>query len=371
MMFDTGSSNLWVPSSSCSTCEEGSNKYDSSLSSTYVSNGEEFSLAYGKGSTSGFFSQDVVSVGSIEVQNQTFGEATTVSDFGDIQLDGIVGMAFQSLAVGGVVPLWYNMMDQDLVESDVFSFWLSQSTQAEVGGEIVFGGINEARYTGEIEYHPLTAETWWQINMNDVQVDGESVNWCPTGCSAIVDTGTSLMTGPSAQIASLNRKLGAFANGNFLSCNVLYDGPNVTIVLGGNEYVLTPLDYIIQQKTGVYSQTTCISGFQPLNTIPPLYILGDIMISKYYTVFDFANKQVGFAEAVQPLHEPLPAYDPDAISPSTYTILYFTIMISFWLCCCCCCCFCIGGAITVVYKVSSGRKKASYASIQDEDLGDY
>ena len=37
-------------------------KYDSSKSSTYVLNGEKFSIKYGSGQLSGFLSQDVVTV---------------------------------------------------------------------------------------------------------------------------------------------------------------------------------------------------------------------------------------------------------------------------------------------------------------------
>lgn len=49
VIFDTGSSDLWVASVNClDTCGRHP-KYDSSLSSTYVANGTDFRITYGSG----------------------------------------------------------------------------------------------------------------------------------------------------------------------------------------------------------------------------------------------------------------------------------------------------------------------------------
>merc|ERR1712088_787632 len=77
VIFDTGSSNLWVPSTHCLESSVGTlpcrthNTYNASESATYVENGEPFVLRYGTGQLRGFDSVDTVTFGGdIAVQNQ-------------------------------------------------------------------------------------------------------------------------------------------------------------------------------------------------------------------------------------------------------------------------------------------------------------
>jgi len=308
VIFDTGSSNLWVPSSTCPprniACQTH-NKYNSSASSTYVENGEPFAIQYGTGSLKGFLSEDTVGVGSFSIVNQVFAEATQEPGitFVAAAFDGILGLAFESISVNHVTPVFYNMMDQGLVEEEVFSFWMSQTPDTIPGGELTFGGVDTSRYTGEVTWVPLTAQTYWQIHMDDFRVNDNSTGWCPSPCKAIADTGTSLITGPSAYMNALNKELGAFVfrgEGIFPNCDILTTGPTITIVLAGRNFDLKPSDYILQVSNE--GTTTCVSGFYGLDIPPPtgpLYIIGDTFLSKYYSIYDFANKRVGFATSIQ------------------------------------------------------------------------
>lgn len=409
VIFDTGSSNLWVPSSKCyfSVACYFHSKYKSSHSRTYKENGKSAEIHYGTGAISGFFSQDHVKVGDLVVKNQEFIEATREPSitFLVAKFDGILGLGFQEISVGKAVPVWYNMVDQGLVKEPVFSFWFNRNVDEKEGGEIVFGGVDPDHYKGEHTYVPVTQKGYWQFDMGDVLIDGQTSGFCASGCAAIADSGTSLLAGPTTIITEVNHAIGATgvvsqeckavvsqygdtiiemllakdqpkkicsqiglctfdgtrgvsvgiesvvnenaqkASGGFhdamcstcemtvvwmqnqlkqnqtqehildyvnelcerlpspmgesaVDCDSLSSMPNVSFTIGGRVFDLSPEQYVLKVGEGDVAQ--CISGFTALDVPPPrgpLWILGDVFMGRFHTVFDYGNMRVGFAEA--------------------------------------------------------------------------
>merc|ERR1711916_197363 len=256
--MDTGSSNLWIPSEGChSIACFLHHKYDSSKSSTYQKNGEKFAIQYGSGSLEGFLSEDTVSVGGLAVKNQVFAEATKEGSVSFIaaKFDGILGLAFQSIAVDNVVPVFDNMVSQGAVQAPMFAFWLSRNPNAQEGGEIAFGGVNPARFTGDFVDAPLTSERYWQFKMDGMGFADGSASFCQGGCQVIADSGQKM--------------------------------------------TLTGEDYVLKVSAG--GQQECLVGFMgmDLSKVGLQYILGDVFMGKFYTVFNKGEKKVSFAKSVQ------------------------------------------------------------------------
>jgi cathepsin D len=66
--FDTGSSDLFLPASTCGTTCSGHTKYNPSSSSTAVALGKSFTLSYGDGSSvSGKQYTDTVTIAGLTV----------------------------------------------------------------------------------------------------------------------------------------------------------------------------------------------------------------------------------------------------------------------------------------------------------------
>ncbi|CDY21302.1 BnaC03g29860D [Brassica napus] len=212
-IFDTGSSNLWMPSSKCylSVACYFHSKYTASESSTYKKNGKPASIRYGTGAISGYFSNDDVKIGDLVIKDQEFIEATNEPGitFLVAKFDGILGLGFKEIAVGNSTPVWYNMVEKGLVKEQIFSFWLNRNPQDQEGGEIVFGGVDPKHFKGEHTYVPVTRKGYWQFDMGDLQIAGKPTGYCSKGCSAIADSGTSLLTGPTSVITMINHAIGA------------------------------------------------------------------------------------------------------------------------------------------------------------------
>ncbi|QPG94193.1 saccharopepsin [Epichloe festucae Fl1] len=295
VVLDTGSSSLWVPSKSCSSiaCYLHST-YDSSSSSTYKKNGSSFEIRYGSGSLSGFVSNDVVSIGDLKIKNQDFAEATEEPGlaFAFGRFDGILGLGYDTISVNDIVPPFYNMVDQKLLDKPVFAFYLGDSDE---GSTVTFGGIDKSHYTGEIEYIPLRRKAYWEVDINSIAFGDEVADLDDTG--AILDTGTSLNVLPSSLADLLNKEIGAKKswNGQYtIGCEKIKSLPDIIFNLAGSNYSLPASDYILEL------QGTCVSTFQGMD-IPepagPLIILGDAFLRRYYSVYDLGKNAVGLARA--------------------------------------------------------------------------
>ncbi|GJN71171.1 vacuolar protease A [Purpureocillium lilacinum] len=295
VVLDTGSSNLWVPSQSCNSiaCYLHST-YDSSSSSTYKKNGSSFEIQYGSGSLSGFVSNDDMSIGDLKIKSQDFAEATNEPGlaFAFGRFDGILGLGYDTISVNHIVPPFYNMINQKLLDEPVFAFYLGDKDE---GSEAVFGGVDESHYTGKIEYIPLRRRAYWEVDLDSIAFGDEVAELDNTG--VILDTGTSLNVIPSALAELLNAEMGAKKgyNGQYtIDCAKRDSLPDITFSLSGSNYSLPATDYILEISG------SCISTFQGMD-IPapagPLAILGDAFLRRYYSVYDLGKNAVGLARA--------------------------------------------------------------------------
>merc|ERR1712063_183095 len=281
-IMDTGSSNLWVPSTSCTdrACS-GKQKYSASASSTSIPNGKPITIHYGTGSMKGKLVYDNVDVAGLTVVKQEFAEATSLATFfTGSPFDGILGLAYQSISADNVPTFFDNAVKQNGIDS-VFSFYLDSQSGSN-SSVLTFGGYDTSYFSGTITYHTLFLDTgnYYMIQWSGVSVGSSVINpECGTlGCRTIVDSGTSLIVGPNKVVSSILSKLNINEN-----CNGVSSLPDIVFTIGNNNYAIPSSIYVLREQT-LGGKTVCEAGLQGATSSE--WIWGDVFIRAWYSVFD-------------------------------------------------------------------------------------
>lgn len=299
VILDTGSSNLWVPSTDCSSlaCFLHA-KYDHDLSSSYKANGSEFSIQYGSGAMEGYVSRDTLALGDLVIPKQDFAEATSEPGlaFAFGKFDGILGLAYNTISVNKIVPPIYNAIEQGLLDEPVFAFRLGDTSKDENdGGVATFGGYDKDQFSGKITWLPVRRKAYWEVSFEGIGLGDEYAPLTKTG--AAIDTGTSLITLPSSLAEIINTKIGATKSwsGQYqIDCDKRDSLPDLTMNFSGYNFTLSPYDYTLEVSG------SCISVFTPMDFPEPigdLAIVGDAFLRRYYSIYDLKKDAVGLAKS--------------------------------------------------------------------------
>ncbi|KAF9224228.1 acid protease [Gyrodon lividus] len=303
--FDTGSGHVsviydfFLPGPSCNY--GASHVYDPSTSFTSADIGEPFIIEYQGGeNVSGDLYIDIISIAELETQ-QIFGVASHYPD------------SFST----NVYPADGNLIDNHEIDEGVFALSLAVS-----GAELYIGGTNPAMYTGEFAYTPVTVAGLWQVIMENVLGNGETV-LSNVGC--IIDTGSELIHGLPDDVAALYAAIGGTD-----ASDTVGDGyyafpcdnvPSVTFTFGGTSFPI-PADSLNLGRASSDS-SDCIGSILADNSNTESWVIGNAFLQDVYTVFDVDNTRVGFAT----LRSPLPS-TPTFMSSSLFPTYVSSTLVS-------------------------------------------
>mmetsp|Transcript_40046 Transcript_40046/g.86360 ORF Transcript_40046/g.86360 Transcript_40046/m.86360 type:complete len:447 (+) Transcript_40046:74-1414(+) len=349
MVFDTGSSDLWVPGPSCASNSDNCSSKSayvktasSSFSEVAAGSMSNFSIRYGSGDVSGKFGLDTVTVAEdCTVEGQTFALVDSTDGLGDVYenaaFDGILGLAFQALSQDPQANTFIaNLQDQDGVDRAMFAFYLGD----ESDGELAIGGYNEDRMQNpnEINWVPLAMPAYWLIAMDQVKFGDTVITTGQTG--GIMDTGTSLIYGPEDQVMSM---IDAIPGAELIPQLQLYlipcetDLPDLEFQIGGQPYNI-PGDELMM-KFSQDGEDYCIfsiavmefAGSSEFDTIDEVleekivdeiknfagvasspipeefssntWLMGDSFLRLQYSIYDYENERFGLAELKEDMEE--------------------------------------------------------------------
>lgn len=284
MLIDTGASTTWVMSSSCTSdpCTKHST-FGAGDSKTLVDTGKSFSVEYGSGDVSGHLVNDTVKVAGLTVPYE-FGLANvTSSQFSSFPFDGILGLARNTGNFNDALK------SAKVTSANLFAVSLSRSSDGANTGEISFGALDTAKYTGDITYTPVTDNVSWSIAMDGVSVGGTSVG--VKGRVAYIDTGTTYAFAPPDDVKALYKLIPNSASSDGVTYTLPCDSTaQVAFTFSGTSYSVNAKDFV-GASTG--SDNQCTGNIFGMEVVSGAWLLGDMFLKNVYSVFDMDGKRVG------------------------------------------------------------------------------
>ncbi|KAB0376902.1 hypothetical protein FD755_011346 [Muntiacus reevesi] len=315
VVFDTGSSDLWVPSILCTSRFCSSHALFRHLeSSTYRSCMCKWDHS------------SLPQIGDLVITDQRFGLSMEQSGFEGKPFDGVLGLNYPNLSFTGGIPIFDNLKNQGLL-TRALTMVLTGSREVSNGDNwSPFGEVTQhfcglvmyilGRVSGsELVVKTVLVDTLYQKSLwgssgetqSDLDVHfvalslsismNRRVIACNSGCEAIVDTGTSVILGPGKLVDKILMLIGATPQGSehYVSCSVLNTLPSIDFTINGINYPLPAQAYAIKDSSGDCYIT--FKQLQPSRSTETWY-LGDVFLRLYFSVFDRGNDRIGLAQAV-------------------------------------------------------------------------
>lgn len=207
LIFDTGSSDIWVPGADCGILDGCVHPLDPKYDGGGTALGTNTSIEYGSGSTEGANYIDDVTVAGLTSPNQTFFAVYSAYGFEEIDADGICGMAFTSIAQDNGTTFFENLIAEGAVDTNEFGVYLGRiASGTEDDSELALGGRDSAKYSGDFTTVPVSSETYWQVALDKVLVNGKTGGINTPGQAAI-DTGTTTIVAPTTAAKEIMAKV--------------------------------------------------------------------------------------------------------------------------------------------------------------------
>ncbi|PCH41742.1 acid protease [Wolfiporia cocos MD-104 SS10] len=290
--FDTGSGDFVLPGPGCGEDCAGHRYYHPEQSGSARAGNQSFDVTYGDGSSArGFLYNDTVGIAGMNVTDYTIGAAMNYSEGlapWNFYPDGLLGMSYGAIASYNREPFVKQLVAQKQLAQAVFAFKMTAGAS-----EMTLGGANDKLYKGEMTYLPVTQQAYWQVDMDAVNVNG---NRTLQGLPAIIDTGTTLIIGEGAAVREMyasvpGAKPDAAKPGFYtVPCGGF---PSVSLTFAGRTFDVSKEDMNLGPVSP--GSQDCLSGIMGTDGMQ-FWIVGDLFMRSYYTVFDMEQNRVGFAD---------------------------------------------------------------------------
>jgi len=292
VIFDTGSSSVWLPTGG-GVPGSPHHFFQAHQSSTYEELDKPFTIRYGDGPVSGHYCRESLALGDLELQNFTFAtveDTSTLRNYRDQPFDGILGLGFRSPSRNDVPTFMEALVASGQLAEPIFGFFLG----TDQPGQLVLGGVDPEHYVGSFHFVDLLPSKYWQVALDGVRLGADMA--LTSTARVIIDSGTSLLSGPDREVRAIAAMIGATRDGSgqyMVRCSdpkasILM--PSLAFVLGGRPFSLS-FEELIVDRSGDW----CALGLSGGGPRASQWILGDVFMRQFYVQFDWGRKRLGLA----------------------------------------------------------------------------
>lgn len=329
-IMDSGSFDIVALSDECSRCGSKKLLYSPTQSSTYAAGELTATQTYGSGSTQSRECWETISIGPSASEGQAFWQVY------DANMPILTEASFQ--LIFGVGPpagaAQIAQMEADFAANDAHlkevlahvqkqSFFTKQTDthvlatclHREPGSPGVFIWNDAHPETYPMSYFvkvPVIGSMYWSAELSDVSIGDTQLACWGTPCMAVMDTGTSLVAGPSTVIYQVDEIAAKMSD----ECRDLSALPNLEFKLNGEQFSLPSSLYMgeiygdmSEEIRGKMNHTQdshmCDAAMMTLDEEDPdfgsMWIFGLPFFRKYYSSFildeNFEAESMYFSEA--------------------------------------------------------------------------
>eukprot|EP00928_Gymnodinium_smaydae_P027028 TRINITY_DN21035_c0_g2_i1.p1 TRINITY_DN21035_c0_g2~~TRINITY_DN21035_c0_g2_i1.p1 ORF type:complete len:562 (+),score=100.85 TRINITY_DN21035_c0_g2_i1:125-1810(+) len=292
VVYDTGSSDLWIFSDLCSTrvCRRSwRTSFNHSESVTFHEPQKPLRVRteYGSGVLMGQIGIDNVWAGPLLARNQTVGliDYATGDAFERLNIDGIVGLGFPALAAPGAQPLVDTLMEQGKLPTREFAFFLHRDPA--VGGALLWGGVAPGLTEGKLQWFPVVEQAYWAVELIALRVGNYTVSLAHSPPPQLVfDSGTTFFAAPRFAYGAIMSRI------HDAKCHELSTMPSLVFTL--RDFTGTAVEVHIKPETYMVrswlSEGLCSPGIMDMggfddSDVLPAFMFGEVFMRHYLTVF--------------------------------------------------------------------------------------
>jgi hypothetical protein len=194
------------------------------------------------------------------------------------------------------------MKNSGVIAANAYSLWLNDYFASQ--GSILFGGVDTAKYSGELLTVPIIQEAGvyeeFIVALSGLSVDGTTLLTEQDALPVLLDSGTSLSYLPSSITDSLfshfNTRLSNDAGGAVVNCNLAIQNPSINITFSfSGATISVPLDEMVLENGTRRGKPVCILGITTADE-GQTPVLGDTFLRSAYVVYDLENNEISLAQ---------------------------------------------------------------------------